>query len=102
MIDLLSIKNNYDPNVNEVVIDAEQFRRLFINLYENSIDALNANGKIEISTQLDFKTNIFLDLTSTAESVQKRAAGVRTVYVGCGACAIFRGVQRRVESFLML
>jgi len=52
----ISIKNNYDPNVNEVVIDAEQFRRLFINLYENSIDALKDNGKIEISTQLDFKT----------------------------------------------
>ena len=47
------IKKNYDPNINQVNVDAEQFRRIFINLFENALDALNAGGQIDITTQLD-------------------------------------------------
>jgi len=54
------IKKNYDPNVTNVTVDAEQIRRVFINLFENSIDALGNEGKIEISTKFDFNTNKIL------------------------------------------
>jgi two-component system nitrogen regulation sensor histidine kinase NtrY len=57
----INIKKSYDPNVVNANIDSEQFRRIFINLFENSIDALNDNGKIEISTMVDFaKNKIFI------------------------------------------
>ena len=47
------IKKNYDPNIHQINIDAEQFRRVFINLFENAMDALNGEGRIEVTTQLD-------------------------------------------------
>jgi two-component system, NtrC family, nitrogen regulation sensor histidine kinase NtrY len=57
----IAIKKNYDPNIVTINIDSEQFRRIFINLFENSIDALEDNGKIEISTMVDFtKNKIFI------------------------------------------
>ena len=53
----ITIERNYDPNVTQAKIDAEQIRRIFINFFENSIDALEDNGKIEISTKIDFTAN---------------------------------------------
>jgi len=49
----MQIKKNYDPNLNLINIDPEQFRRLFINLFENARDAINGQGVIEISTRLN-------------------------------------------------
>ncbi len=52
----IEIKKSYDPNLHLVSIDAEHFRRLFINLFENAIDALNGDldgeRKISVATQL--------------------------------------------------
>ena len=52
----IKIEKSYDPNLHLVNIDAEHFRRLFINLFENAIDALDGNlgegRKITIATQL--------------------------------------------------
>jgi two-component system nitrogen regulation sensor histidine kinase NtrY len=52
----IKIEKSYDPNLHLVNIDAEHFRRLFINLFENAIDALNGNlgeeRKISITTHL--------------------------------------------------
>jgi two-component system nitrogen regulation sensor histidine kinase NtrY len=56
----ITIKKNYDPSITQANIDAEQFRRIFINFFENSIDALEDNGKIEISTKIDFTANKIL------------------------------------------
>jgi two-component system, NtrC family, nitrogen regulation sensor histidine kinase NtrY len=53
----LTIKKRYDPNINNINVDAEQLRRVFINLFENSLDALNKSGVIEIKTTLDLINN---------------------------------------------
>ncbi len=47
------IKKTYDPNIHYINVDAEQFRRVMINLFENAIDALAGEGRIEITTHLD-------------------------------------------------
>lgn len=49
---------NYDSKIDIINADHEQLKRLFINLIENSIDAVNGNGIIEINTSLtkDSKT----------------------------------------------
>ncbi|MBI3599390.1 MAG: GHKL domain-containing protein, partial [Nitrospinae bacterium] len=44
---------SYDSGIDTINIDHEQFKRVFINLIENSIDAVNGNGVIEINTSLD-------------------------------------------------
>ena len=48
----ITIKKNYDPNIHQLNIDEEQIRRVFINLFENALDALKGEGCIEISTRL--------------------------------------------------
>src|SRR3989338_7172734 len=49
---------SYDPKIDIIKADHEQLKRVFINLIENSIDAVNGNGIIEINTSLtkDSKT----------------------------------------------
>ncbi|MBI3582752.1 MAG: HAMP domain-containing protein [Nitrospinae bacterium] len=43
---------NYDSKIDIINVDHEQFKRVFINLIENSIDAVHGNGIIEIDTSL--------------------------------------------------
>jgi len=43
---------SYDPKIDIIKADHEQLKRVFINLIENSIDAVNGNGIIEINTSL--------------------------------------------------
>ncbi len=44
---------NYDSEIDTINIDHEQFKRVFVNLIENSIDSVNGNGIIEINTSLN-------------------------------------------------
>ncbi len=53
----ITVKKNYDPNVNRINVDEEQIRRVFINLFNNALDAMEPGGQIEISTRLINKTN---------------------------------------------
>ena len=48
----LNIKKSFDPNLGFVHIDPEQIRRVFINLFENAIDALDKRGLIQIRTRI--------------------------------------------------
>lgn len=48
----IKFSTNYDPRIDEINIDNEQLKRAFINLIDNSIDAVNGGGIIEINTSL--------------------------------------------------
>ncbi|MFP6637532.1 MAG: ATP-binding protein [Nitrospinaceae bacterium] len=48
----LEIKRKFDPNLGKIQIDPEQIRRVFINLFENTTDAIANGGKIQISTRI--------------------------------------------------
>jgi two-component system nitrogen regulation sensor histidine kinase NtrY len=41
----------YDPQINTLELDREQIKRVFINLMENAIQAMNGKGRIYITTQ---------------------------------------------------
>jgi len=50
----LTINTQYDEEINRVNVDKEQMKRVFINLIENSIEAMENNGgEIDIKTFLD-------------------------------------------------
>ncbi len=49
----VTITKHLNPNVNLLFIDPEQIRRVFINLFDNALDALDTNGQITITTYLD-------------------------------------------------
>jgi two-component system nitrogen regulation sensor histidine kinase NtrY len=48
----IAIKRQYDPNITLMNLDGEQIRRVFINLFENAIDAMEPGGGVTITTQL--------------------------------------------------
>jgi len=59
-----------DPSVQLVNIDAEQIRRVIINLVENAMDALNGGGEITIRTKADHQEGkVILEVTDTGHGV---------------------------------
>jgi len=53
-----SIVKIFDLNIRSLHIDPEQFRRVFINLFENALDAFEGDGIIEITTRWNTQDNI--------------------------------------------
>ena len=49
----MTVNKFFDSNINLIKVDAEQMRRVFINLFENALDAMEENGEIYITTQLN-------------------------------------------------
>jgi len=53
-----SIVKIFDLNIRSLHIDPEQFRRVFINLFENALDAFEGDGIIEITTRWNTQDNM--------------------------------------------
>ncbi len=49
----VKIIKSYDTQIKLINIDYEQIKRVFINLFDNAIEAMNNKGRIEIGTYLD-------------------------------------------------
>tara|TARA_Y100000294_G_C8521341_1_gene323026 strand:- start:447 stop:1277 length:831 start_codon:yes stop_codon:yes gene_type:complete len=49
----VEIVKQLDPKIRLINIDYEQIKRVFVNIIDNAIDAMNAGGRIEIGTFLD-------------------------------------------------
>ena len=54
----ISISKKFDPNISSMNIDPDQIRRVFINLFENALDAIEDDGIIEIITHWNMQTKI--------------------------------------------
>ncbi len=48
----ISISTRFDPNLQNLYLDPDQIRRVFINLFDNALDALSPEGTITINTWL--------------------------------------------------
>ena len=51
----ITICKKFDPHIGFIKVDAEQMRRVFINLFENALEAVDENGQIDITTRLSQK-----------------------------------------------
>ena len=49
----VEIVKQLDPKIRLINIDYEQIKRVFVNIIDNAIDAMNGGGRIEIGTFLD-------------------------------------------------
>ncbi|VAX28972.1 hypothetical protein MNBD_NITROSPINAE05-118 [hydrothermal vent metagenome] len=49
----VTVKKYFDASINMIKVDAEQMRRVFINLFENALDAMEEFGEINITTRLN-------------------------------------------------
>jgi two-component system nitrogen regulation sensor histidine kinase NtrY len=54
----VAVKKHFDANINMIKVDTEQMRRVFINLFENALDALEEHGEINITTRLNQQKKI--------------------------------------------
>ena len=66
----IEIKKNFDPDLAELIIDPEQIRRVLINLFENSTDALDEGGTIQIKTKvLDGKKIVRIEFSDNGVGI---------------------------------
>jgi two-component system, NtrC family, nitrogen regulation sensor histidine kinase NtrY len=49
----LQVETQYDTSLPALNLDREQFRRVFVNLFENAVEAMNHHGRLWINTQHD-------------------------------------------------
>lgn len=54
----VDIRSRFAPSLPKVAVDAEQIRRVVINLVDNAIEAMDQRGAIEIETQHDPANNL--------------------------------------------
>lgn len=66
----VKIITNFDPGVKTINVDAEQMKRVLINLLENSIDAMNSKGTISIKTMIDpCQQRVKIELSDTGPGI---------------------------------
>ena len=66
----IEIKKDFDHALDQMNIDPEQIRRVLINLFENSADALEEGGIIHIQTKiLDDKKNIQIKFSDNGAGI---------------------------------
>ncbi len=66
----ITITTDLDPAVQLVNIDAEQIRRVFINLLENAMDAISGDGSIMISTKrVPERSKVIVEVADTGHGV---------------------------------
>ncbi|VAX24620.1 hypothetical protein MNBD_NITROSPINAE03-1491 [hydrothermal vent metagenome] len=66
----VKLLTDLDPSIQLVNIDAEQIRRVIINLVENAMDALNGGGEITILTKADHQEGkVILEVSDTGHGV---------------------------------
>jgi two-component system, NtrC family, nitrogen regulation sensor histidine kinase GlnL len=58
----IEIKKNYAPNLPNGNYDETELKKLFLNLIINAIDASNAGGTVELTTRLNGKQDILVDI----------------------------------------
>ncbi len=68
----ISLLTDLDPSVQLVNIDAGQIKRVFINLVENAIDAINGGGEITIRTKkLAQQEKVQIEVADTGRGVSE-------------------------------
>ncbi|HEB73112.1 MAG TPA: PAS domain S-box protein [Nitrospirae bacterium] len=66
----VKLLTDLDPSIQLVNIDAEQIRRVIINLVENAMDALNGGGEITICTRANHQEGkVILEVSDTGHGV---------------------------------
>lgn len=69
----LVFEKHFDQILGKIRIDREQIKRVFINLIDNSISAMNGNGKITIKTQFnETEKRVKVEVTDNGEGINPK------------------------------
>ncbi|MEO5357283.1 MAG: ATP-binding protein [Nitrospirae bacterium YQR-1] len=67
----LEIVLYYNTFVDELLIDADNFKRVLINIFDNAVQAIDENGKITVIVREDETTsNIIIEVSDTGEGIR--------------------------------
>ncbi|QPJ62760.1 MAG: HAMP domain-containing protein [Candidatus Nitronauta litoralis] len=67
----IRITTRFDPNLQNLFLDPDQIRRVFINLFDNALDALSAEGNIIINTWLHSDTGrVRIEFSDDGKGIQ--------------------------------
>ncbi len=67
----IRITTRFDPNLQDLYLDPDQIRRVFINLFDNALDALSPEGTIAISTWLHPETRrVRIEFSDNGKGIQ--------------------------------
>ena len=64
----IKINRHYDPKLQEILVDPDQIRQVFLNLINNAGDAITGSGTITLSTSQDAK-NIRVAVTDNGQGM---------------------------------
>jgi two-component system nitrogen regulation sensor histidine kinase NtrY len=69
----LFIEKRLDERIGKIRIDREQMKRVFINLIDNAISAMNGNGRITLKTELDEAAKrVRVEITDNGEGINPK------------------------------
>jgi len=70
----IEFKISFSPDVpSQIMIDPEQMKRVFINLLDNSIDAMNKKGIIKVDTNFDKHNNkVIIEVSDTGTGISHK------------------------------
>lgn len=54
----INIINNFAEDLPVINVDKEQFKRVFVNLFENAVEAMNNKGRVWVNTHYDSDLNL--------------------------------------------
>ncbi|MBV6342838.1 sensor histidine kinase, partial [Candidatus Magnetobacterium casense] len=68
----LEISVHYDTDVTEIMLDPDQFKRVLINIFDNAIQAMEENGKIDILVKEDENHScILLEISDNGKGIDE-------------------------------
>ncbi|MBF0463803.1 MAG: HAMP domain-containing protein [Nitrospirae bacterium] len=68
----LEIILHYNTRIDELLIDADNFKRVLINIFDNAVQAIDENGTITVSVSEDATTsNIIIEISDTGEGIRE-------------------------------
>ncbi|MBI5815551.1 MAG: HAMP domain-containing protein [Nitrospinae bacterium] len=66
----VAVKTELDPSIQLVRMDPEQMRRVFINLVENAMDAINGEGAVKILTRMNVAgERVMVEVSDTGRGI---------------------------------
>jgi len=66
----ISLKENYTPDLPQILLDTTQIKQAFLNILKNSFESMPDGGKLTISTRLK-GDNIEINITDTGSGISR-------------------------------
>jgi signal transduction histidine kinase len=73
----ISLKENYAPDLPQILLDTNQIKQAFLNMLKNSFESMPEGGKLSISTRLQDE-NIEVNITDTGSGINR--SDIRRVF----------------------